>query len=192
MPLMLVSHTSNAPMSWSPAYVALTLLATVGLQQGIGAKYGTRDPVSCTQGAGPRGVPSAAQVAQLVRCGQYEKLSTGSSSLYLVENIRVEVGPARPYQHVRDSFTNIDVRQPLYPLRGSFRLYSCYPVQSTGGMIPGPGTRAELGDNHGRSCSYTEHRQATGVCFRDSFGDLHCTLADLSADNSSGPVPPPR
>ena len=65
----------------TPVIAAVATLAAASLaaaQPGAGAKYGTRDPETCTQGYGPRGTPTPAQVTHLVRCGQWESVSTAS------------------------------------------------------------------------------------------------------------------
>lgn len=163
--------------------VALCVLAA---QPGVGAKYGTRDPATCARGAGPRGAPTVAQVTQLVRC---DREDVGTNALHLVENVRVQLAGPRAYEHVRDSYEDVDPRQPLYPIRGSLTAYSCEAVRTPQEVVNG------FRDNRGKNCAFYEEPRAEGVCFRDHFGDLHCKLYDLKADPVSGKrrdVPPPR
>src|SRR5690348_6662554 len=99
-------------------------LATVAAQPGIGSKYGSRDPLVCGSKTEPtRGAPSGQRLVDLVRCG-----SGGErvywDQLYLLENVKVEIGKARPYQPT-DKANKLDPSKPVYPIRGSFDKYQC-------------------------------------------------------------------
>ena len=148
----------------------LCLSAAAHGQPGSGAPYGARDARSCPDTRAPaRGAPSAAQAAQYVTCAQ-EGVFGSSSSLGLVEHVRVDVGAGRPYQHVVDSFQDIDPHQLVYPIRGSFTGYQCT-------LLTGPNGYPNL---RGHNCSVRENTHATGVCFRTTFGDWRCGMQDTS------------
>lgn len=185
-PMATIIRTATRRLLPVAGLLALATASPLAAQAGAGAKYGTRDPVVCARGSGPRGAPSAAQVAQLVRC---DREGEGSSSVTLVENLRVEVARPRAYVHVQDSWEDVDPRQPVYPIRGSQTLYACEALRTPRELAAG------FADNRGANCRYWREPRAEGVCFRDHAGDWHCKLYDHSADLVTGStrgVPPPR
>ena len=106
-----------------------------------------------------------------------------------MENVRVEIGAPRPYQHIQDSYEDIDPRQPVYPIRGSFTDYSCDPVRTPREIAGG------YADNRGRNCDALEEPRASGVCFKTTFADWHCTMVDIKADvvrDTRRGIAPPR
>ena len=53
---------------------------------------------------------------------------SGGGDLYLIENLKsVEVGGGISYAAIMGQYSldQIDVRVPVYPIRGSFLLYQC-------------------------------------------------------------------
>ena len=63
-------------------------------QQGVGAKYDTRDPHTCASTKDPReGAISAEQAKQYFLCEAEGESPSGASTVpYLVEDVKVEVG----------------------------------------------------------------------------------------------------
>ncbi len=68
----------------------------------------------------------------------------------------MQVGAGRPYQHVVDSFGDIDPRRPVYPIRGSDVAYVCAAAHTP------PQVAAGWGDNRGTTCTTSTgaHRRA--------------------------------
>ncbi len=161
--------------------VAIFLLGAFNFtfaQAGIGAKYGARDPRTCADKKSPRtGALSAAQATEYVTCASEGVFVT---SLFLVENVSVQIGKARPYNIREDiNFPNIDTKFPVYPIRGSFREYVCTPI---------------YGDRHNlnRNCWIKEEPNAKGACYKDSFGEWDCAMTDaLTSHDTDRDVPPP-
>lgn len=148
-------------------------------QAGVGSKYGTRDPYSCKSTKTPAsGAISAEVAAQYVICSAEGE--TGGM-LYLLENVKVEVGNGRRFNPNSDDYADIDQKSLLYPIRGSFTRFQCGAV-SRGPILP----------NVGKNCNSGDQPNATGVCYRTTFGDWHCSMTDLTHDalNHFG-VPPP-
>ena len=145
---------------------------------GEGKPYGARDPVTCGSTAAPAsGGPSAAQAARYVACG-VEKVSSGN--LYLVSDVKVQVGAPRPFLPRVDSGVDVDTSKQVYPIRGSFRRYICDPVSSYMG-------------NAGKNCAYANETEAKGTCYRTSFGDWRCSMLDvMHAGLAAYHVPPPK
>lgn len=147
-----------------------------------GNKYGTRDPRTCTDKTAPaRGAISAALAAQYVIC---EREKINGPYLYLVENVRAQVGTGRPYNPNMDlNVPEIDVRFPLYPIRGSLVGYQCYEVNPNF-TVSAPG----------RNCNRTNEPEAKGFCYKTTFAEWRCHMADLSNKNEnwSQGVAPPR
>lgn len=144
-------------------------------------KYGTRDAQTCKDKKAPSGgAITAALAAKYVIC-EREKVS--GPYLYLVENVKVEVGGSRPYNPNMDlNVPEINVRFPLYPIRGGLVSYQCYEVNPNF-TVSAPG----------KNCNRTNEPEAKGFCYKTTFGEWRCHMADLSNKNenwSQGVAPP--
>ncbi len=144
-------------------------------------KYGTRDPRTCKDMKAPaKGAPSAALALKYVIC-EIEKVS--GQYLYLVENVKVEVGGGRPYNPNSDiNVPEINVKFPIYSIRGSLTKYQCYEVNPNF-TISAPG----------KNCTRYEEPKAKGDCYKTTFGDWRCYMTDLSNKNENwfpGVAPP--
>lgn len=137
-----------------------------------GERYGSREPQTCLDMKAPaRGAITAALATKYFTCqsegiqGQY---------LYLVENVKTEVGAGRPYNPNMDlNVPEINVKFPLYPIRGSFTKYQCKDPQIDYIKIPG------------RTCNRTEMPNAKGFCYKTTFGDWSCNMLDLDGKNEN-------
>ena len=160
--------------------VVLILFAVFSLalaQNGVGAKYGARDPRICTDVKNPKsGAIDADQATKYVICNQEGVLS---DQLYLIENVKVTVGGSRPYNSFSDSYaTSIDTTAPVYPIHGSFDRYQCDKVST-------------VMENTGKNCNFYRYSKAEGKCFKTTFGDWYCNMQDLSNPNAQTALPPP-
>jgi hypothetical protein len=145
-----------------------------------GERYGSREPRTCADKKAPaKGAITAALAAKYFICkaegidGQY---------LYLVENVKVEVGAGRPYNPNMDlNVPEIDVKFPVYPIRGSLTKYQCKDPQIDYIKI------------QGRTCNRTEQPNAKGFCYKTTFGDWSCYMTELFGKNEDyfPDVPPP-
>lgn len=147
-------------------------------QEHIGAAYGSRDPHTCEDTKKPlRGAPSAEQAKQYVVCGLEHVFSY---SLYLAEDVKVEVGGAVPYNPNNFPFaSDIDTKSPVYPIRASFNEYQCgKEYKSTSHPLY----------NVGKNCTIYHIPKATGVCLKTTFGDWRCSITSRTDD----PNPPKR
>ncbi len=144
-------------------------------------KYGTRDARSCADTKAPARGPITAALAKQYFVCQAEGVS--GAYLYLVENERVEVGGGRPYNPGQESAPQIDPSKPLYAIRGSYTRYQCLP-EDAGMNSSAPG----------KNCTRTEHRKATGYCYRTTFGEWLCEMTDknISNDDWHQGVAPPK
>ena len=144
----------------------------------IGGKYGTRELPNCEDKTAPtKGALTAALAEKYVNC-KHETIIYGD--LYLLEDVKVQVGAGRPYNSITDSlYTDIDVTALIYPLRGSYVQYQCSELSA---------------DNAGKNCTKYIHRKAEGRCVKTSFGDWDCYLQDvrISDDDKFFRVPPPK
>lgn len=161
------------------AFAALALSARPApAQPGSGARYGARDARKCHVAA-PRTAPSSAQVAQAFVCRDEEV--NGNGVLFLDDSVRVQVGRPRPYNHGTDGYQDIDVRRPIYPIRGSFVRYQC--------------TRRDwvlTGQDPNRNCDAYPESDAEGICYATTFGDLWCAMSSTRRDEVRRNVAPPR
>jgi hypothetical protein len=110
------------------AFGALSGATVAQESKSISARYGSRDSRTCEDRKAPgRGEIPAALATKYLNC-QMEGVS--GDSLYLVENLKsVEVGGGIPYAAIYGSFSEIDVKYPVYPIRGSLLRYQCQQVQ---------------------------------------------------------------
>ena len=147
---------------------------------GSGATFASRDIYTCNpEKAQMKGPPNSQQAEALVMCS-WEKV-TGSGTLsnaYLTENVVVQVGSGRPYEY-GDGSGDADVKQAVYPIRGSFVYDRCFPINSA---YPA-----------GKSCKKIEHPNASGICYKTNFGDWKCQMSDGSTYHQDpGYFPAPR
>jgi hypothetical protein len=145
------------------------------------SKYGGREARTCVDRKAPtEGAITAELAAAYVICDA-EKVS--GYYLYLLEDVRVEVGGSRPYNPNMDlNVPDIDVRFPLYGIRGSMVTYQCLEVN------PGFSSSAP-----GRNCNRTNQPDAKGYCYRTTFADWRCNMIDLGSDPANwqqGVAPP--
>ena len=146
-------------------------------QASVSRPYGAREPATCTAGDQAQGKPTAAQVAQYIRC-TLEGVADGA--LFLIENIDVrQIGNAE--QVDASFFPDIDSRQPVYPIQGSLRRYNC----DREGRNVSWG-RAEPGAN----CVSFLESNASGYCYKTTAGTWNCSMSDLVAQKTEKVAPP--
>ncbi len=148
-------------------------------QPGSGAPYGARDAHHCTVPT-PRGALGIAEAAQAFVCTAEH--DDGDGLLYLVEDVRVQVGRGRPFQYRSDAFPDVDPTALVYPIRGSFVQYQCSTRRHEQAMGNDPNT----------NCTARPAPSASGVCFTTTFGDLRCTLLDVNAPSGRRNAAPPQ
>ena len=144
---------------------AIFLLGAFGstFAQGIGAKYGSRDPRPCKKTAAAGKVPTAAEAAASVICnGEHER---GNESLFLLEDVKVtQIGKGSPYKPGVDfNVDNLDPKFLIYPIRGSLKKYQCGKPNASDG---------------GKSCWLYDEQNAEGKCYKDTFGEWQCSMSD--------------
>ncbi len=145
--------------------------------QGIGAKYGSRDPQICADAKAPtKGAMTAALATKYVICAQ-EHIS--GEYLHLVDDVIVQVGGGVPYEP-RNFPNRADIapKSTVYPLRISFKSYMCSAISAA--VIKG------------HNCAVSERPKATGFCTKTTFGDWYCNASSSdTAENWEYRVPPP-
>ena len=155
-----------------PALVcALFVFISVSIAsaQNFRATYGSRNPRTCANTKAPAsGAISAQQAVQYFICGQEGLFG---DLLYLVGDVRIEVGKGRPFLSKTDILSNADTDSPVYPIRGSFVQYQVGKVST-------------YMQNAGKNCTSYAKRNASGVCYRTTFGDWQCKMVDLSNNDS--------
>ena len=162
---------------------ASTPAVTQSAQTAKTNRFGAREPRTCDDTKAPlKGAITAALAQKYLNC-QMEGVR--GNYLYLVENVKVEVGNGIPYAAImrHRSFSEIDVNHPVYPIRGSFLQYlGKDPVSDHVGP---PDT----------NCTIYNHPKATGYCYKTTFGDWKCVMGDPAANNKENvrrDVAPPK
>lgn len=173
------NQNAKCTRSLLPAIAIVFMLSTAALAQSIGAKYGAREPRTCENTKAPaRGAITAAVALKYLNC-QMEYVA-GGGDLYLVENVKVAVGGGTPYAAIRGqrSLSEIDVKHPVYPIRGSLIRYQCQN-RITAARVPDA------------NCNTYNEPKATGYCYKTTFGDWRCYMNDPAATVRHD-VPPPK
>ena len=157
--------------------VALFTTAVFG-QQGIGAKYGSRDPATCPSIKEPaKGAPSAAQATKYTACTMEGEMS--GNTLYLLQDVKVEVGGGTPLLQLSmiSRPGNADPSGTVYAIRGSFKKYQC--------VIP-----SKYMENTGKNCRVYDTPKATGTCYRTNFGEWSCKMDGETGYGTADQAPP--
>ncbi len=145
-------------------------LASRPTGNGVGAQYGAREPATCQSRTAP---PSAGTARQYLLCDM-EGIDA-FKNLILLTDVTVQIAAPRAFIYTQDSSrTQIDVRAPVYDIRGGFKEYQC------GLPIVGGGAYTAT-----HNCNRYDQPQASGSCYRDTFGDWHCTMAGNRSASTS-------
>ena len=154
--------------------IAIALGAAATASAGVGSKYAARDPVTCDSTKAPAsGAPSAQQALQYTKCG--EEGEDSFHHLILTSDMRVEIGKGRPFQGGGNSDINmhdVDPSQPIYPIRGSYKMYQCSNVAA--------GDPWQSIYTAGKNCDVYDYKAATGACYKTTFGDWKCFMTDTT------------
>ena len=151
----------------------------VHAQNGVGAKYGARDPQTCTPDKS--GALTLDSARRLFTCSS-EQLT--GDYLYLITDLNLEMGASRKGNPRSDTYDDLDPNAPVYPIRGSFTRYQC-------------SRQFNLDASHsnvGTNCNAYPQPKAQGICYRTTFGDWKCKMFDRVTDSSTAKmhVPPPK
>lgn len=99
--------------------------------------------------------------------------------LYLTQDMKFDIAAkGRPHNPRTDVMSEIDVDVPVYAIRGSFVQYQCSEV-------------SKILENQGKNCNIYRQPNASGQCYKTTFGDWKCNLMDLNSKHE-GRVPPPK
>lgn len=154
-------------------------------QTGTGAPYGSRDARHCSVPA-PRGAPTVAQATQAFGCDREHvtRGSLGEPLLYLVENVQIQIGSGRRFQMSTDAISDIEPAATVYPIRGSFVAYQCSTRRYT---------QEEQRADPAKNCTSTNQPAAHGICYTNTFHELHCDMLDVDHVSArTYDVAPPR
>ncbi|MDC7682553.1 hypothetical protein PQU92_04655 [Asticcacaulis sp. BYS171W] len=159
------------------AAVALAGLAFAGE---VGARWGTRDPVTKCADITSKALPAQAAIDGLFRCAREE--ITYTDELWLVEDLSIKVGKARPHQGRNELMTmpDSDTTKAVYPLQGSWTWVVCRDPKAV----------KIGGGNPALNCSRAAVTKAQGACWKTSFGTWRCNMTGTTGPRTSN-LPPP-
>jgi hypothetical protein len=84
----------------------------------------------------------------------------------LVQDVKLQVGKPRPFVYQTDAgFPGIDLDAQVYPLQGSYTAYLCRVIDNI--------------QTAGKNCVKSAVPQATGWCYKTSFGDWKCRMQGM-------------
>jgi hypothetical protein len=128
---------------------------------GIGAQFGAREPATCKSRSA---APTAENARQYLLCDM-EGLDA-FNNLLLFTDVTVQLARPRAFLYSQDSGrTHIDTRAPVYDIRGGFKEYQCSKPILGGGAYTAT-----------HNCNMYDQPQASGSCFKDTFGDWPCLM----------------
>ena len=166
-----------------PAAPARTAPAAQPVAAGPGRFGTTRTPhMTC---APVRSMPNAAQIKMLVECD--DEHTSNNSLMYLDVNLQVQAGATRRYtQYADGGATTIDTTAPVLPIQGTLDSYQCAPLS----RYTNKGTTYDT-DNTGKNCAVSPVRKAQGTCYRTTFGEWLCHLAESTSSATDKLNQPP-
>lgn len=157
--------------------VSLASLATPA-NAGMQELYGTREPLAC----GPFQAMSGAtlsndEAARIYQCA-FERDAMGmASTLFLIEDLAVQVGRPRPFGQVADyNLRDADPSRDVYPIRGTLTKVQCETVNDM---------------NRGENC-YEYPSRGEGICYVNTFDEWQCPMFLTDAGEWRPRVPPRR
>ena len=132
-------------------------------------------------------MPNAEQIKMLVECD--DEHTSNNSLIYLDVNLAVQAAGTRRYSQFSDGYaTTIDTSAPVLPIRGSLDSYQCAALSK----YTNKGTTYDT-DNTGKNCVISPNPHAQGTCYRTTFGDWLCHLAESTGSGTDRlNQPPPR
>lgn len=154
---------------WMLYVAGAVLLAGSALhgQTSIGKRYGSREPHTCANRKEPvHGSLTSAQAAQYAVCA-FEK-NEGD----FAENVKLQLSKSHMINAAGVVDPKTDLSQPVYDIRGTFDAYSCVPL---GDVLGQPG----------KNCKHYFAANATGLCYKDTFGEWNCVMSDPAAAMSA-------
>jgi hypothetical protein len=123
-------------------------------------KYQSRAPRTCSSVTSP---PTVAQATVLVQCTMEADSLMGVG---LVQDVKLQIGKPRPFVYQTDAgFPGIDLDAKVYPLQGSYTAYLCRTIDNI--------------QTAGKNCVKSAVPQATGWCYKTSFGDYKCRMQGM-------------
>jgi hypothetical protein len=161
---------------WAPICVALGLsVAASASHAQVGESFNSREPVACPSGdAAPKDKPTVEQAVLIFRCVN----EVVSGYLYLIEEVKLDIGGARPAQF-GDNYPQIDRDRPVYPIRGSWVEYQCHNIKTYPGAAP-------------NNCAVFDKSNGAGICYVTTFGDWRCQMQAGTVQQRPDWVPAPR
>ena len=95
--------------------------------------------------------------------GVFEAQTDSLFGVGLIQDIKLEIGKSRSFVYQTDAgLTGIDLDAPVYPLQGSYTSYLCKTITT---QTPA-----------GKNCVKSVVPEASGWCYRNSFGDWKCRM----------------
>ncbi len=134
---------------------------------GPGAQYGTREPTTCNSRSGPLNATTA---RQYFICDNEGIIY---NTMNLVSNVTISALASRPFNYNQDSAKNgIDVSQPVYDIRGSYKKYQCVKPLNPDNAF-----------NVTHNCYLYDQPNAEGSCYMNTFHEWHCLMSDFHVGN---------
>jgi hypothetical protein len=140
----------------------LVIAGAVPAHAGMGAQFGTRDPITCyANQSAPQNGPLNANTAIYYAGCSYEYYDEHNGQLYLTDITPLAVGAPRPFNLDTDP-SAADSDYPVQDIEAQeFITYSCEPLN---------------GSNAGTNCHTADAQAAAGFCYRKRDRNWECVL----------------
>jgi hypothetical protein len=147
--------------------------------------YGTsRQLRNCPSRTAPTsGRISVEQAKEYVGCSYEEKVPF-NGAVKFVDVLSLEVASKPRQARSADTrLSNLDIRKPIYDLRGSIVIHNCYNITGKSDMT-----------TRGQNCSVYRNTKAVGKCYQTPFSEWHCVmiLGNNAIESAERKMPPPE
>jgi len=169
----------SAPVSAAAAGQSAGLMP-LAAPTGNGKRFGTRDTRDCALTVDH---PTPAQLQQIFTCEMENVVVSASfgDSIDLVSNVALQFSKPRPFNMNTDSFQHVDVTQPVFDARGSYVHWQCWTwTADPNPRLPQPGN----------NCYKHVAPRASGIAYRDTFGNWHVPMIGEITDTMHYYPPP--
>lgn len=177
--ILLIACNDQSKKGNDPGNNDAGLVKAMPGKSGIGAKYRSRDPMECADYKEPAdGFPSYEQAREYFIC---QNENVFANKLYLVSDVQFEMGKMRPYDRENDAMNvpNIDVSVPVIPIQGSYKTYQIWEP-------------SEYMQDIGKNCNIDLIQNATGLIYKNSFGEWHVNMGSADSKSIAKGVAPPQ
>lgn len=157
----------------------LTIL-TSGILSVQANDYGTsRQRRTCPSRTEPLSGRISVEQAKIYVSCYYEERAVFNAAVDFVDVLSLQIAPQpRQARDVDLRLHQIDIKKPVYEIRGSMTIYNCQNITE--------------GYPRGKNCRVSRVPKSTGKCYQTTFGDWYCVMGGSSLVRPETEMPAPE